>query len=199
MKKITIRGKNNIHKCLKANLDESADKYRIRDGMKELNEEVMTHSKQFDMIRQLYTGGVAPSPPTKSEIPLPLTTKSASVEQIDDSHTVLTRELEKKISGYKGQDVKKDLYNKDDLITFDEVVEKLVASKLKCYYCSCQILLLYKNVREPTQWTLDRKDNELGHTSNNTMIACLKCNLQRRVTTMGKFDFTKKLILKKQL
>jgi hypothetical protein len=52
-------------------------------------------------------------------------------------------------------------------------------------------------VREPTQWTLDRKDNGLCHSCDNTLIACLKCNLQRRVTDMNKFNFTKKLLLKK--
>ena len=106
---------------------------------------------------------------------------------------IAIKELEKKITGYKGQDIKKDIYDKDNLITLEEVIEKLVSSKLKCFYCSSNILILYKNVREPTQWTLDRKDNELGHTCDNTLIACLKCNLQRRVTTMEKFDFTKKL------
>lgn len=175
MKQITIKGKNNIYKCLKANLDENAEKCRVRDGMEEFNE---NHKQQFDMIRQIYTGNSA-----------------CGLGQV--LITDLLRELEKKINGYKSQDIKKNIYEQAKLITLDEVVEKLVASKLKCFYCSCNILVLYKNVREPTQWTLDRKDNDLCHSFDNTIIACLKCNLQRRVTSMDKFDFTKKLLLKK--
>jgi hypothetical protein len=171
MKQITIKGKNNIYKCLKANLDENAEKCRVRDGMDDFNDEdTIIH---FDMIIKLYM--------------------NVSFEYKE----LLQKELEKKINGYKGQDIKKEIYDQSKLITLDEVVEKLVASKLKCFYCSSNVLVLYKNVREPTQWTLDRKDNDICHSCDNTIIACLKCNLQRRVTSMEKFDFTKKLLLKK--
>ena len=171
MKQVTIKGKNNIYKCLKANLDENAEKCRVRDGMEELNDEdTIIH---FDMIIKLYM--------------------NVSFEYKE----LLQKELEKKINGYKGQDIKKEIFDQTKLISLEEVVEKLVASKLKCFYCSCHVLILYKNVREPTQWTLDRKDNDLCHSCDNTIIACLKCNLQRRVTSMDKFDFTKKLLLKK--
>ena len=78
-----------------------------------------------------------------------------------------------------------------------DVLEKLVISKLKCYYCAKEMLILYKNVRDPMQWTLDRKDNAVNHSKENTLISCLKCNLQRRVTDVDKFTFTKHLRIKK--
>ena len=79
----------------------------------------------------------------------------------------------------------------------EDVLEKLVERKLTCFYCSKQLFVLYKNVREPLQWTLDRIDNDLNHSKENTCISCLKCNLQRRVTDSGKFIFTKKLKINK--
>ena len=79
----------------------------------------------------------------------------------------------------------------------EDVLEKLVGSKLLCCYCSKPILVLYKNVREPFQWTLDRINNDLSHTKENTCIACLKCNLQRRLMDAKKFTFTKQLKINK--
>uniref|UniRef100_A0A6C0HHF3 Uncharacterized protein n=1 Tax=viral metagenome TaxID=1070528 RepID=A0A6C0HHF3_9ZZZZ len=235
MKQIHIQGKQHIYKCMKANLDENADKYKVREGMEDLNEELFTHAIQFDMIRRLYLGNSDP-PAIQAQTPkvseadeiAPCPTASArATDEIAPCPTASARATDgitpcrpsptaraavgiapcrpsptasgiaKKIAGYKSQDIKKEMYDKDQLITFDEVVEKLVASKLKCCYCSCQIMLIYKNVREPTQWTLDRKDNDLCHSCDNTVIACLKCNLQRRVTNVDKFEFTKKLKIQK--
>ena len=167
---------------MKANLDENADKYLVREGMEDFNEDLCTHEKQFDMIRQFYLGNSG---------------GRGGVAMGNSSNISIENVIAKKIYGYKSQDIKKEIYNKDQLITLDETVEKLVASKLKCCYCSYKVLLIYKNVREPTQWTLDRKDNDLCHSCDNTVIACLKCNLQRRVTNVDKFEFTKKLKIQK--
>ena len=57
------------------------------------------------------------------------------------------KEIKKKINGYKSQDKKKfihDDYNNINLISFDDIIEKLVASKLSCYYCSKKIFVIYK-------------------------------------------------------
>jgi len=54
-------------------------------------------------------------------------------------------------------------------------------------------MLLYKLVREPKQWTLDRIDNEYGHSVDNIVLSCLECNLKRRRTNQNKFVFTKQL------
>jgi len=173
MKQIIIQGKHNIYKCLKANLDENPEKCLVRNGMEEID---IMHKEQFEMIKKLY-------------MEFEMSTF--------DNKELLQKELEKKINGYKGQDKNKNIYDKSKLITLEEVIEKLVSSKLKCFYCSSNVLMIYKNIREPTQWTLDRKNNDLCHSCDNTIIACLKCNLQRRVTNIDKFEFTKKLVLKK--
>ena len=73
------------------------------------------------------------------------------------------KELERKIKSYRMQDIKKDKLNEEKLIKIDECIDKLVLSKMKCYYCMEDMLLVYENVREPKQWTLDRLDNSIGH------------------------------------
>ena len=48
------------------------------------------------------------------------------------------------------------------------------------------------------QWTLDRIDNNINHSESNVIIACLKCNLQRRCQNKDKFLFTKQLKIVKE-
>ena len=109
-------------------------------------------------------------------------------EEID----FVKKEVERKLSGYKNQDIKKKKLS-DKLISYEECLEKLVISKLKCYYCKTDCLLTYENVREQSQWTLDRIDNSIGHEKDNVVICCLKCNLKRRTTNDEKFKFTKQM------
>lgn len=108
-------------------------------------------------------------------------------------------ELLKKINSYKQQDIRKNKYNKDAFIELGDLMGKLVVSKLKCYYCKNQLLLLYENKREMQQWTLDRIDNGVGHIAENVVICCLKCNLERRCIDDKKFLFTKQMRLIKKI
>ena len=73
----------------------------------------------------------------------------------------------------------------------------MVASKLKCYYCKCNMQIFYFKVRAMNQWTLDRIDNDLPHSNDNVIISCLKCNLERRRQNKDKFLFTKQLKINK--
>ena len=52
---------------------------------------------------------------------------------------------------------------------------------------------IFEKIRENKQWTLDRLNNYDEHTNQNTIISCLKCNLQRRRKNSEKFKFTKQL------
>jgi hypothetical protein len=108
----------------------------------------------------------------------------------------VSREIQKKINGYKQQDREKN--HICDTITYDEVLMKMLESKLICVYCNKQTYILYERVREPSQWTLDRIDNSTGHTNENTQICCLHCNLQRKTLIHEKFLFTKKMIITKE-
>ena len=107
---------------------------------------------------------------------------------------LIINELKSKLASYKQQDKKKD-YDEDccSLITLDNIIEKLVSSKLKCYYCNKNMLIFFEKVRDEDQWTLDRINNYDEHSNENTIICCLKCNLQRRRKNSDKFLFTKQL------
>ena len=133
----------------------------------------ISHSEQISLLNQSY------------------------LEEKKDKTNLIYREINKKINGYKNQDVKKQIYNEKELITMEETMEKLVISKLKCHYCLQNTHILYTRNRDETQWTLDRIDNNLCHSNENTVIACLKCNLQRRCQDAKKFTFTKQLRISK--
>tara|TARA_Y100000741_G_scaffold131724_1_gene99187 strand:- start:7695 stop:8231 length:537 start_codon:yes stop_codon:yes gene_type:complete len=105
----------------------------------------------------------------------------------------LISELKTKISSYKQQDIKKTIHEQQNLISLENVIEKLVSCKLKCYYCNKNIFIFFNKVRDSNQWTLDRLNNLDEHTCENTIISCLKCNLERRRKNSEKFKFTKQL------
>jgi len=119
-------------------------------------------------------------------------------EIIDESNLstesiTVKREVEKKIQGYKQQDIVKSRFSIKDFIDFDFVIHELYKSNISCYYCSKSVFLLYEHVRETNQWTLDRIDNSIGHNRGNVVVSCLKCNLKRRKTSQDAFIFTKNL------
>jgi hypothetical protein len=106
--------------------------------------------------------------------------------------------LKKKLSSYKQQDIKKTYDDYNNFITLENIIEKLVSCAMKCYYCDNNTLILFKNAREETQWTLDRLNNFDEHSNTNTVICCLKCNLQKRRKNSAKFKLSKQLnIIKK--
>lgn len=158
----------------KKTIDDMTDRKNAkRNETKDLDDTDLNHINQLTMINNYYINN------------------SCCHEKL------LKREIDRKINSYKSQDIQRDLYNELLLISLSEVVEKLVVSKLKCHYCSCDVLVLYKDVRAQNQWTLDRIDNDKCHSNENTIISCLKCNLQRRTRDMNKFLFTKKLKINK--
>jgi len=119
-------------------------------------------------------------------------------EKDDNLKTKCISELERKINSYKQQDIKRNFFNELSLIKLNEVVKKLHNSSLTCEYCDKHVKVIYRIVRDPLQWTLDRIDNDKCHSNENTIIACLCCNLKRRRMDKEKFEFTKKLkIIKK--
>lgn len=103
----------------------------------------------------------------------------------------IVRVLKQKYSSYKSQDKQSHKYDPEQHITYEQMIEKLYNSKLKCYYCNCELSILYNKKRLKTQWTLERLDNNLGHYSSNTCISCLECNLKRRTDNYEYFKQSK--------
>ncbi len=96
-------------------------------------------------------------------------------------YATVRQQINYKINGYRVQDQKKDKYNENEFVTYDDVVNVLQSAQLICYYCSKPAKLLYDDSRDMAQWSLERIDNELGHVRDNVELACLRCNLRRRV------------------
>lgn len=115
----------------------------------------------------------------------------------DENTQLLIRELNAKMNGYKQQDIKKNMFDEKAFITIEQIRAKLIDETMTCTFCNKQVKLLYDIVRDEMQWTLDRIDNDIGHSNENTKIACLKCNLKRRTTNYDKFHWTKNLTISK--
>ena len=113
--------------------------------------------------------------------------------EVFDEKKYFIQALKNKLDSYKQQDKKKTYDAYDNFITLENIIEKLVAYNMRCYYCNSKTLILFKNLRDNYQWTLDRLNNYDEHSNANTIICCLKCNLQRRRKNSEKFKFTKQL------
>ena len=111
---------------------------------------------------------------------------------------ITIQQINKKIYGYKQQDVIKNRLDTNKFITFDSVITKMMECELKCHYCKEEMNVLYDISREMKQWSVDRINNDLGHNIDNFHLACLDCNLKRRRRTDEKFLFTKQLNIIKQ-
>ena len=111
---------------------------------------------------------------------------------------IFINNLKNKISSYKQQDILKKKLNSNNFINFENIIYLLQESQLKCCYCHKEIYILYKQVREMSQWTLDRIDNDTGHNFGNLVISCLKCNLKRRRINKNSFMLTKNMTIKRE-
>jgi hypothetical protein len=175
MKKIELQGKRVIDCLLN-------DKQGKRTKIVNLNIDPIYETKknQFDLLHKL----------------------NYNIETKDDNELKLLKlynqELKKKHYSYNQQDIKKEILNNELFISLKEIQEKLLESCLECYYCNNFVKIIYSDVRDPCQWTLDRINNDIGHNNDNVVICCLKCNLQRRRIDDEKFLFTKQLKIFKQ-
>ena len=113
----------------------------------------------------------------------------------DDTCKMIKKQLDKKINGYKQQDLLKNVFLPSEFVDIATILQMFRECNAKCYYCSCNMLVMYKFVREPTQWTIDRIDNSKGHNINNIVLACLKCNLSRKCRSEQSFKMTKQMKL----
>lgn len=111
----------------------------------------------------------------------------------DEITQTVIQEINKKIYGYKHQDILKKKLDANAFIDFNCVIQKMIECELKCRYCKCVMSVLYDITREMKQWSVDRIDNDKGHNKDNFHLACLDCNLKRRRRTDEKFLFTKQL------
>jgi hypothetical protein len=175
--------------------------YDMRDGDYDMRKRIhiIGQSNRYQMKKLINEKQIGLKKRMNVDIPAEYLIHEKQLSLLKDKHNnekvhqLLMRQLDKKIAGYKQQDNEKKLFNETKFISLEDVMEQLVTTELKCSYCRCQMSVLYENVREPCQWTVDRIDNELGHNTDNYVLACLKCNIDRRRISKDKFLFTKQL------
>jgi hypothetical protein len=178
IKKIIITGTNTKYEMNKlVNGRKKEPKPRVKSTEWDLNQTSLSYFNQIQILENIYNKVFN-----------------------NKHHELASNHIKMKLSSYKQQDIIKNKYNEKEFITFDDTVKLLYECKLKCHYCSNEMMLLYEFVRQSQQWSLDRIDNDIGHNKNNLVVACLECNLKRRRTNKDSFMFTKNLkIIRKGL
>jgi len=168
-KKIKIIGTNNRYQ-IKKMIEERKPRKRIVCENWNIKPEFFEHENQIIVLNNIFNE----KDPTETT-------------------QIIKREIETKINNYKKQDIERKIWNPELFVNFKQILEMLFISKMKCYYCNSKVFILYEMVREESQWTLDRINNELGHNHGNLLISCLKCNLKRRNQNSKAFLFTKNM------
>jgi hypothetical protein len=174
MKSVLVDLSNDKKKCDTRTIEKREPKKRMVTGTNRWIS--INPNEQFSYIKEIY---------------------EKKIEHREPCDFIL-QQMGQKINGYKGQDVHKKLYTEEDFIDIDKVLDLMIKCDNNCYYCKIMVHVLYENVREPKQWTLERIDNSKGHNKDNVVIACLNCNLHRKTMHHERFVFTKQLnIIKK--
>jgi hypothetical protein len=106
-------------------------------------------------------------------------------------------EINVKLRTYKTSDASRSLPG-TSISDYNVIADIMIRQKSKCYYCHKEFLMLYKNTRDPLQWSVDRIDNSKAHTENNIVISCLRCNLQRRTRDCEEFYISRNLHIMKE-
>ena len=114
------------------------------------------------------------------------------------AYDTMIKHIEAKINSYKQQDKLKEILDNINVIKINTIIKHILQCNMKCFYCHHDVMILYKQTRDLKQWTIDRIDNDLGHTKDNFVVACLDCNLKRRCQNINKFNYTKNLLLIKK-
>ena len=177
-KNIIISGTNNRYLIKRANRVKNEVKKREVMNKYNITPIFLNYDKQIEMIKDIFF-------------------KVNETNNIREK-SIIIQELDKKIKCYKQQDIIKKIYNELELITIQTVFKKLIECNMLCFYCNCQVYVLYENVRELSQWTVDRVDNSIGHNNDNFVISCFNCNIKRRNINSNKLLFTKQLNLIKK-
>jgi len=106
-------------------------------------------------------------------------------------------EINAKLRTYKASDASRSLPG-TSISDCDVITDMMIRQKCKCYYCHKEFLVLYKNTRDPLQWSVDRINNDKAHTADNIVISCLRCNLQRRTRDCNEFYISRNLQITKE-
>ena len=168
---------NKSNKSTKKINYEKEKKMRVETKTWGLSEEELSHQTQINML---------------------MSENCINNENNNKYKSKLISHIKTKLYCYKQQDILKKHLNEAEFVSFEETIDMLKKSNMKCCYCSNEVYVLYERVRELKQWSLDRINNDIGHNKGNLVIACLECNLKRRRTNKDAFMFTKNMVIIKE-
>ena len=187
-KKIILQGTNNRYQMKKAmKTGQEKDKKRKETENWNIQIEDYTYEKQMDLLKEI-----------KEKQEIQTNQNKQENESSKSIHKLFIQQIERKMSSYKHQDLEKKVYEPQKIAKYSDVLSLLLEKEAKCFYCFSEIFVLYEKVREGKQWTLDRINNDLGHNTDNIVLACLDCNLKRRCQSKDGFLFTKQLKIVKR-
>jgi hypothetical protein len=179
-KKIILQGTNNRYQMKKATkTGQEKDKKRKETEKWNISIEDYTYEKQMEVLKEMKN--------------IQINQNNEKNESTKSIHQLVIQQIERKMSSYKHQDLEKKVYEPSKIVKYPDVLSFLLETKAKCFYCFSEMFILYEKVREGKQWTLDRINNDLGHNTDNVVLACLECNLKRRCHSKEGFLFTKQL------
>lgn len=186
-RKIKITGQGNRYQIKKLTTTTNPEEKTPRVLIQKLNidDSFFAVDKQKELLLKIHH---------KAEVNQEITFLGKEEERI---YNVMIKQLEAKIASYRQQDKLKEMLDDTNAINVNSVVKHILQCNVKCFYCHIVMRILYKQSRDPTQWTIDRIDNDLGHTADNYVLACLGCNLKRRRQNLDKFNYTKNLTILK--
>lgn len=95
-------------------------------------------------------------------------------------------EINVKLRAYSSSDASRSLPG-GGVPSYEQICERMIQQKYRCYYCHSLFHVLYKNKRDPLQWSVDRIDNSKSHCQSNIVISCMSCNLRRRTRDSKEF------------
>lgn len=178
MKSVKITGTNNRYQMKKVTRENEIYKYKTRTSVEEWDPSLYTEETQMELLREI-----------KEELDISPTNDAVILHK--KNQKLMKREIEQKLHGYKSQDKikKREGIN----ITFLQSVDKMIETRLMCYYCNIKCHIFYERVREMSQWSFDRIDNSMCHGVDNVVISCLKCNLERKTRSSKKFKDSKEM------
>ena len=177
-KKILFTGTTTKYQMKKVDStkDKKEKKKKVETNTWNLNEQELSFEMQLEILKGINNSSIKDSKLTR----------------------FIVNHIKTKMSSYKHQDALKNIFLETEFITFDQIIDLLNSSNMKCHYCACETYLLYEFVREMKQWSLDRINNDIGHNKGNLVIACLECNLKRRRTNKDAFFMTKNLTISRE-
>jgi hypothetical protein len=94
-----------------------------------------------------------------------------------------TPALRRKLYEYRKQDRENKIHDKRSAITAEQTVQLVAKAKGKCAHCKRAVSFEKNPKMQGDGFTLDRKNDGIGHTPKNCVVSCLACNVKKTART----------------